>query len=193
MRTITIFAAIAAAALLVNARSLVVHGQGNVIRAIAYVDGPAGSGISGVVRFTQAPADADFPLPTVSIVANIEGLTPGPHGLHIHEVGNCGDTTVPFGAAGGHFDPGPAGNSNPDANHPFHMGDVPNLIVNNGGVGHMNHTTSRITLSDGPLTVFDGNGSAVVVHANPDQGITGAAGSGVSGGLRIACGVITLQ
>jgi superoxide dismutase, Cu-Zn family len=192
MRRITIFAAIAAAALLVT-RSLVVHGQGNVIRAIAYVDGHAGSGISGVVRFTQAPADADFPLPTVSIVAQIEGLTPGQHGLHIHEVGNCGDTAVPFGAAGGHFDPGPFGTSNPDTNHPFHMGDVPNLIVNNGGVGHMNHTTSRITLSDGPLTVFDGNGSAVVVHANPDQGITGASGSGVSGGLRIACGVILMQ
>jgi Cu/Zn superoxide dismutase len=89
MRRITIFAAIAAAALLVNARSLVVHGQGNVIRAIAYVDGPAGSGISGVVRFTPAPADADFPLPTVSIVAKIEGLTPGPHGLHIHEFGTA--------------------------------------------------------------------------------------------------------
>jgi len=193
MRRVTVFAAIAAAALLVDARSLVVHGQGNAIRAIAYVDGPAGSGISGVVRFTQAPADADFPLPTVSIVAKIDGLTPGPHGVHIHEVGNCGDTAVPFGAAGGHFDPGPFGNSNPDANHPFHMGDVPNLIVNNGGVGHMNHTTSRITLSDGPLTVFDGNGSAVVVHANPDQGITGAPGSGVSGGPRIACGVIMMQ
>ena len=73
------------------------------------------------------------------------------------------------------------------------MGDVPNLIVNAGGVGQMNHTTSRITLSDGPLTVFDGNGSAVVVHANPDQGITGAPGSGVSGGPRIACGVIVMQ
>jgi Cu-Zn family superoxide dismutase len=193
MSRITVFAAIAAGALLVNARPLTVHGQGNVIRAIAYVDGPAGSGISGVVRFTQAPANADFPLPTVSMVATIAGLTPGPHGLHIHEIGTCGDTSVPFGAAGGHFDPGPAGNSNPDANHPFHMGDVPNLIVNQGGVGHMNHTTSRITLSDGPLTVFDGNGSAVVVHANPDQGITGAAGSGVSGGPRIACGVIVMQ
>lgn len=193
MSRVPAFAAIAAVTLLVNARSLSVHGQGNVIRAVAYVDGPAGSGISGVVRFTQAPTDADFPLPTVSIVAKIEGLAPGAHGLHIHEVGTCSDTTVPFGAAGGHFDPGPAGNSNPDANHPFHMGDVPNLIVNEGGVGHMNHTTSRITLSDGPLTVFDGNGSAVVVHANPDQGITGAAGSGVSGGARIACGVIMMQ
>jgi superoxide dismutase, Cu-Zn family len=193
MRSVRVFALIGAAGLLLNARVPVVHGQGNVIRAIAYVDGPAGSGISGVVRFTQAPVDADFPLPTVSIVATIAGLTPGPHGLHIHEVGACGDTSVPFGAAGGHFDPGPAGNSNPDANHPFHMGDVPNLIVNAGGVGHMNHTTSRITLSDGPLTVFDGNGSAVVVHANPDQGITGAPGSGVSGGPRIACGVIMMQ
>ena len=46
------------------------------------------------------------------------------------------------------------------------------------------------SLSDGPLRVFDANGSAIVVHANPDQGITGAAGSGVSGGVRVACGII---
>ena len=70
------------------------------------------------------------------------------------------------------------------------MGDIPNLDVNPGGVGHLKHTTSRITLSPGPLSIFDANGSAIVVHANVDQGITGAPGSGVSGGSRIACGVI---
>jgi Cu-Zn family superoxide dismutase len=193
MRRVSVFASIAAAALIMNARALTVHGLGHEFRAVAYVAGPPGSGISGVVKFKQGPADEDFPIPTVHIEGKIEGLTPGPHGFHIHENGDCSDTTAPFGGAGGHFDPGPFSNSNPDANHPFHMGDVPNLIVNKGGVGHINHVTSRITLSDGPLTVFDINGSAVIVHANPDQGITGAPGSGVSGGLRIACGVINLQ
>jgi superoxide dismutase, Cu-Zn family len=77
-----------------------------------------------------------------------------------------------------------------DANHPFHMGDVPNLIVSSTGVGTLRHRSSRITLSDGPLSVFDMNGSAVIVHLNPDQGITGMAGA--SGGPRLACGIIQM-
>jgi superoxide dismutase, Cu-Zn family len=164
--------------------------QGNVLQAQAIVHGAPGSGITGVVRFTQAPAGSGLPEPTVDVDARIDGLPPGLHGMHIHEIGNCDSVTGPFSGAGGHFDPGPFGNSNPDANHPFHMGDIPNLDVNPAGVGRLRHTTSRITLSSGPLSVFDANGSAVVVHLNVDQGITGAAGSGVSGGARVACGII---
>lgn len=163
----------------------------DVLRAHAAIAAVPGSGIEGEVRFTQIPADDDNPEPTVNIVARIAGLSAGVHGFHIHEVGECAAPT--FIAAGGHFDPGPFGNSNPDANHPFHMGDVPNLVANEAGIATYTYTTSRITLSPGPLSVFDGNGSAVIVHLNPDQGITGAAGSGVSGGPRIACGVIELD
>jgi Cu-Zn family superoxide dismutase len=113
--------------------------------------------------------------------------------MHIHEIGSCLSTAdPPFSDAGGHFDPGPFGFSNPpDSNHPFHMGDIPNLEVGDNGVGHLKHITSRITLSPGPLSIFDTNGSAVVIHTNPDQGITGVAGA--SGGPRIACGVIELD
>ena len=49
----------------------------------------------------------------------------------------------------------------------------------------------RVTLSDGPLSLFDTDGSAIIIHGNPDQGITGEPKSGVSGGPRAACGVIT--
>jgi Cu-Zn family superoxide dismutase len=52
----------------------------------------------------------------------------------------------------------------------------------------MSHISSRITLSPGPLTIFDANGSAVIVHLNPDSGQPGV--TGASGGPRIACGVI---
>jgi Cu-Zn family superoxide dismutase len=100
---------------------------------------------------------------------------------------------VPFGGAGGHFDPGPFGNSNPDANHPFHMGDLPSLEANGAGRAVFEHRTSRITLSPGPLSLFDANGSAIIIHLNPDQGIPGPAGSGVSGGPRIACGLIEME
>ena len=124
----------------------------------------------------------------VEITVTAKGLKPGLHGVHIHAVGKC--EAPAFTAAGGHFDPGPAGNTDPDANHPYHMGDVPNLHVGADGTGTLRARTTRVTLSEGPLSVFDADGSAVIVHANPDQGITGEPKSGVSGGPRAACGVI---
>ena len=116
-----------------------------------------------------------------------KGLKPGNHGVHLHAVGKC---EPDFTAAGGHFDPGPAGNPDPDMNHPFHMGDLPNVEAGSDGRGTMKAVTTRVTLSDGPLSLFDEDGSAIIIHGNPDQMITGAAKSGVSGGPRIACGVI---
>jgi Cu-Zn family superoxide dismutase len=118
---------------------------------------------------------------------NAKGLKPGKHGVHLHAVGKC---EPDFAASGGHFDPGPAGNTDPDANHPFHMGDIPNLEVGANGTGSMTGVTSRITLSPGPLSLLDADGAAVIIHGNEDQGITGAPKSGVSGGPRVACGVI---
>ena len=51
--------------------------------------------------------------------------------------------------------------------------------------------TNRVTLSAGPLSLFDEDGTAIIIHGNPDQGTTGEPKSGVSGGPRIACGVVT--
>jgi Cu-Zn family superoxide dismutase len=70
------------------------------------------------------------------------------------------------------------------------MGDIPNLNVGANGSGSMKVVTTRVTLSDGPLSLFDQDGSAVIIHGNPDQMITGEPKSGVSGGPRVACGVI---
>jgi len=115
-------------------------------------------------------------------------LKPGKHGVHLHAVGKC---EPDFTAAGGHFDPGPAGNTDPDANHPFHMGDIPNLEVGANGTGKLTGVTTRVTLSPGPLSLFDADGTAVIIHGNEDKEITGEPKSGVSGGPRVACGVIT--
>lgn len=176
------------------------QGKGPWLRAQAVVSGPGG--VQGVVTFRQQECDAcptpagppfdpddfeDFPEPTVEISAKISGLTPGAHGVHIHETASC--EAPAFTTAGGHFDAGPFGHSNPvDLNHPYHSGDIPNLIADKHGHGRLDHTTSRITLSPGPLTVFDANGSAVIVHFGPDRGLPGVAGA--SGGARVACGVI---
>lgn len=159
--------------------------DGTILRARARVSGAAGSGISGEILFFQArhgvPAE-------VLILARVGGLAPNSkHGFHIHENGTC---TPDFAAAGGHYDPGPFGMSNPDANHPFHMGDMPNLKADDKGVAIFEHVTSRVTIAPGPLSLFDENGSSVIVHLNEDQGTTGVPGG--SGGPRIACGVIEL-
>ena len=123
----------------------------------------------------------------VEITLQVNGLTPGRHGVHLHAIGKC---EPDFTAAGGHFDPGPASNTDPDANHPFHMGDIPNLEVGASGRGQMKVVTTRVTLSDGPLSVFDTDGTAIIVHGNEDKGTTGEPKSGVSGGPRVACGVL---
>lgn len=140
-------------------------------------------------RSAPAPSAPVIGTRGVEIVVDITGLTPGPHGMHLHAVGKC--EAPGFTSAGGHFDPGPASNSDPDVNHPFHMGDLPNLVADANGRAQITAVTSRVTLAEGPLSVFDADGTAIIVHGNPDQGISGAARSGVSGGPRAACGVIT--
>jgi Cu-Zn family superoxide dismutase len=162
----------------------------NVIRARAILNGPGG--VSGEVRFTESPVDRYHPISLVEVVIHVEGLTPGLHGFHVHENGVCDPPA--FTTAGGHFDPGPFGSSTPvDANHPYHAGDMPQIEANEAGIGHLVTMTSRFTLrenSGNQLSIFDANGSAVVVHLNPDLGLNGVVGA--SGGPRIACGVIEL-
>jgi superoxide dismutase, Cu-Zn family len=158
------------------------------VKARATIEGAPGSGIFGEVKFKEKE-NRNRPTKEVEIEAKIEGLPPNTiRGFHIHEVGFCNPSDS-FTSAGGHFDPGPNGNSNPDANHPYHLGDIPNLESDDKGKAELKkYVTSRVTLSSGPLTLFDSNGSAVIVHLNEDQGTTGV--SGGSGGPRIACGVI---
>jgi Cu-Zn family superoxide dismutase len=114
-------------------------------------------------------------------------LSKGRHGVHIHEVADCAQTCA---AAGGHFDPGPDGNSSPDGNHPFHLGDLVNLQIDDSGRGSLHTTTSRVTLSPGPLTVFDANGSALIIHTDADTYCPNGSVAGCAGGARAACGII---
>jgi Cu-Zn family superoxide dismutase len=144
-----------------------------------------GAGVSGRLELVEAKVGTGR---EVEVRLTVSGLKPGLHGVHLHAVGRCEED---FTTAGGHFDPGPAGNPDPDANHPFHMGDLPNVSVAANGEGKMVGHTTRVTLSDGPLSLFDADGAAIVVHANQDQEMTGPPKSGVSGGPRVACGLIT--
>ena len=143
-----------------------------------------GDGITGRAELVERKQGTGS---VVEITVTASGLKPGLHGVHLHAVGKC---EAPFTSAGGHFDPGPASNTDPDANHPFHMGDIPNLEVGQDGKGTLKAVTTRVTLSPGPLSIFDADGTAIILHGNEDQGITGAPKSGVSGGPRVACGVV---
>ena len=144
-----------------------------------------GTGSTGTASFSEVKHGTGS---VVHVELTVSGLKPGLHGVHLHAVGKC---EPDFAAAGGHFDPGPSGNTDPDANHPFHLGDLPNLLVGDDGKGTLSGVTTRVTLTDSLITVFDADGTAIIIHGNPDQGITGEPKSGVSGGPRVACGVLT--
>ena len=122
----------------------------------------------------------------VRILLDVKGLPPGVKGVHIHDVGQC--TPPSFDSAGPHFNPTKVGHGLDNPKGP-HAGDLPNLTVDDNNQGHLEFTSTRITIKPGPNSVFDDNGSALVVHENPDDLRTDPAGNS---GPRIACGVITL-
>jgi Cu-Zn family superoxide dismutase len=117
---------------------------------------------------------------------HVNGISAGLHGIHIHAVGAC---SPDFLASGGHHNPLGATHGL-DSPTGAHAGDLPNLVVNEAGVGHLDATSDRASLSNGPTTIFDDDGSALIIHAGPDDQVTNPTGN--SGG-RIACGVIVAE
>lgn len=118
----------------------------------------------------------------VLIRVSLTGIPEGVHAFHIHEVGKC---EPPFTSAGGHFNPGKMqhGLENPKG---MHAGDLPNVHVT--GALTFEVLARDVTLADGPTSVFDADGSALVVHETGDDYTTDPSGNA---GGRIACGVIT--
>jgi Cu-Zn family superoxide dismutase len=137
----------------------------------------AGGQSIGTATLTEASG-------AVRIVVDVKGLPPGAKGVHIHEVGKCDPPQ--FNAAGAHFNPTSKqhGLMNPQGPH---AGDLPNITIAADGRGRLESTTDRITLGAGPTSIFDADGSAIVIHAAPDDFVTDPTGN--SGG-RSACGVI---
>lgn len=159
-----------------------------VMRARADI---AGESINGKAEFVEYAVGTGH---QVYIKVEVEGdpkkLTPGKHAVHIHEKGDCSDS---FMCAGGHFDPGPAANTDPDVNHPFHAGDLPNIVISEEGKGVLEAFSNRFTLKPGPQSILAPDapeGTALMIHANEDPYTSGPHKSGVSGGPRLACGVV---
>jgi Cu-Zn family superoxide dismutase len=113
-------------------------------------------------------------------------LPPGTHGIHFHEVGKCEGGSTAFSTAGAHFNPLAKAHGLQNANGP-HAGDAPNINTPASGAGTVAFSSDRVTLTPGTLSLFDSDGSAIVVHANADDQVSQPSGN--SGG-RIACGVI---
>jgi Cu-Zn family superoxide dismutase len=120
----------------------------------------------------------------VKLAVEVHGLPPGPHGIHVHGVGKC--EAPEFKSAGPHFNPSQKkhGLENP-AGH--HEGDMPNLTVGPDGKGKLQATLDGVTLGAGSRSLFGPEGTALVVHADPDDEKTDPAGNS---GARIACGVV---
>lgn len=157
-------------------------------KATAAVNGPD---VEGTATFTEYDVDgAKYVHLRLELAGDPKTLAAGKHAVHIHEKGAC--DCDGFKCAGGHFDPGPYGNTDPDANHGFHAGDLPSITVDEDGKGVLEAITTRVTLSKGPVSILDTpDGTSLMVHGNEDPYTPGESGSGHSGGPRLACGTIT--
>ena len=134
--------------------------------------------VIGEATFEQAPGG-------VLLFVKVAGLPPGPHGIHLHSVGGCAPD---FKAAKGHINPHKRahGLRNPDGPD---NGDLPNLYVAADGTGMAEFYTTLVSVADGKRApaLLDADGSAVIIHANPDDHMTQPIGGA---GGRIACGVV---
>ncbi|KKB12727.1 hypothetical protein VE25_05705 [Devosia geojensis] len=139
--------------------------EGNEIGAVTLLQTPEGVNITGALEM---------------------GVPEGEHGFHIHETGDC-DPADAFESAGDHFDVADHqhGFDNPEGPH---AGDIHNIIADADGRAVVEVTNDMVSLVEGEDGyLFDDNGSALVVHADPDDYVTDPSGNS---GDRIACAVI---
>lgn len=143
-------------------------------RADAGLQARSGSNVAGSVSFTQVGDK-------LLVEASITGLTPGEHGFHVHESGDC--SAADASSAKGHFNPGAKTHGHHGGNE-RHAGDLPNLVAGADGHATYRAEVGGLSLSDATTGII---GRSIVVHADPDDYKSQPAGNS---GKRIACGSI---
>lgn len=120
----------------------------------------------------------------VNIAVLVQSLTPGLHGIHIHQIGKCNKPD--FKSAGGHFNPYSMshGTKNPKG---YHVGDLANIYIKPDGTGSLLITSHLSTLQPGINSLLKEEGTSIVIHSGPDDLISDPSGNA---GKRVACGVI---
>ena len=165
MKTTLILAALASAAVV----SLYAD---DTDKATVNLEPKSGSKVTGTVTFTKVGDD-------VEVTGDVENLTPGKHGFHIHDKGDC--SAADASSAGGHFNPTHQHHGGPDAGT-RHAGDLGNIEADSSGKAHI-QWKGKLSLSGTDSII----GKSVVVHEKADDFKTDPSGNS---GARIACGVI---
>ena len=120
----------------------------------------------------------------VLVRLEVSGVKPGLHAVHVHAIGKC--EPPGFTSAAGHFNPADRkhGLNSPGG---AHAGDLPNMLVGKDGTGAFAAKTDGISLRAGAASVFDSDGSALIIHAGVDDHATDPTGNA---GDRLGCGLI---
>lgn len=134
----------------------------------------------GEAKFSEHPEG-------VEIFLQVEGLTPGYHAVHIHEVSKCEGPD--FKTAGNHWNPEQKehGLMNPEG---AHLGDLPNILADDQGKVSTNLLLNRASLLDKEFSLVEGRGTSIIIHETADDGMSQPAGDS---GDRIVCGMIVKE
>ena len=143
-------------------------------RAEAVLEARSGSTVSGTVSFQGVGQK-------VRVEARVAGLTPGQHGFHVHEAGDC--SAADASSAKGHFNPAAKAHGHHGGGD-RHAGDMPNLVADATGKATLTAELDMLALNEGPAGILR---RSVVIHADPDDYKSQPAGNS---GKRVACGVI---
>jgi superoxide dismutase, Cu-Zn family len=144
------------------------------LKAIAVLHPTPDNKVNGTVTFTE---EADG----VRVQVDLTGLTPGKHGFHVHEFGDC--SAPDLASAGGHFNPTNKPHAGPD-DAERHVGDMGNVEADASGAAKLEYVDHEISLANDQRCII---GRSVIVHAKADDLKSQPAGDS---GSRIACGVI---
>lgn len=147
-----------------------------ITKAVSVIHPTEGNKVHGIVTFTKVENG-------IKVVADIEGLTPGKHGFHVHQYGDCSN---PKGkSAGGHFNPENVKHAGHDS-AVRHVGDFGNIIADKDGNAHAEFIDNLISFK-GKHNII---GRGIVIHGGADDLTSQPSGNA---GPRVGCGSISLS